>query len=134
MTKYLSLAQVLLIAEEVTGIPFETIRRVAQLHLIESAIALPQSQFIGLDPYPTLAEKAGILAYHLARNHPLPDGNKRLAFLSAFEFCWINGYELIFEIDDAERIFFGLAAGEVTHQELSTWILNAMRDINESHS
>ena len=63
MIKYLSLSQVLHIAEEVTGLPFETVKRVAQLHLIDSAIAVPQTQFIGLDPYPTLAEKAAVLAF-----------------------------------------------------------------------
>lgn len=132
MIKYLSLSQVLHIAEEVTGLPFETVKRVAQLHLIDSAIAVPQTQFIGLDPYPTLAEKAAVLAFHLARNHPLPDGNKRLAFLSAYEFCWINGYELKFEVDDAERTFFALAAGDFTQNELSIWIETAMVRINES--
>lgn len=132
MIKYLSLSQVLHIAEEVTGLPFETVKRVAQLHLIDSAIALPQTQFIGLDPYPTLAEKAAVLAFHLARNHPLPDGNKRLAFLSAFEFCWINGYELQFDVDDAETIFFALAAGEISQHELAKWIEQSMVTIHES--
>jgi death-on-curing protein len=132
MIKYLSLSQVLHIAEEVTGLPFETVKRVAQLHLIDSAIAVPQTQFIGLDPYPTLAEKASVLAFHLARNHPLPDGNKRLAFLSAFEFCWINGYELQFDVDDAETIFFALAAGEISQYELAKWIERLMVAIHES--
>ena len=129
MIKYLSLTQVLHVAEVVTGLPFETVKKVAQLNLIESAIAAPQSSFIGLDPYPELSDKAAILAFHLARNHPLPDGNKRLAFLSAYEFCWINGYELEFNIDKAEQIFFGLAAGTVNIHELTNWIKNAMRKI-----
>ena len=132
MIKYLSLSQVLHIAEVVTGLPFETVKRVAQLHLIDSAIAVPQTQFIGLDPYPTLAEKAAVLAFHLARNHPLPDGNKRLAFLSAFEFCWINGYELQFDVDDAETIFFALAAGEISQHELAKWIEVAMVKLDET--
>ena len=132
MIKYLSLSQVLHIAEEVTGLPFETVKRVAQLHLIDSAIAVPQTQFIGLDPYPTLAEKAAVLAFHLARNHPLPDGNKRLAFLSAFEFCWINGYELQFDVDDAERTFFALAAGEISQHALAKWIEKTMVKFDES--
>lgn len=31
-------------------------------------------------------EKAAVLVERLARNHPLPDGNKRAAFLSAWLF------------------------------------------------
>ena len=126
MIRYLSLTQVLHIAEVVTGLPFETIKKVAQINLIQSAIAAPQSSFIGLDPYPELADKAAILAFHLARNHPLPDGNKRLAFLSAYEFCWINGFELEFNIVEAEQIFFGLAAGKIDRVELAAWIRKAM--------
>ena len=129
MIKYLSLTQVLHVAEVVTGLPFETIKKVAQINLIDSAIAAPKSSFIGLDPYPELSDKAAILAFHLVRNHPLPDGNKRLAFLCAYEFCWINGYELEFDVEEAEQVFFGLAAGLVNIEDLRNWINKVMRKI-----
>jgi len=129
MIKYLSLTQVLHVAEVVTGLPFETIKKVAQINLIDSAIAAPKSSFIGLDPYPELSDKAAILAFHLARNHPLPDGNKRLAFLCAYEFCWINGYEFEFDVEEAEQVFFGLAAGLVNIEDLRNWINKVMRKI-----
>ena len=129
MIKYLSLTQVLHVAEVVTGLPFETVKKVAQINLIDSAIAAPKSSFIGLDPYPELSDKAAILAFHLARNHPLPDGNKRLAFLCAYEFCWINGYEFEFDVEEAEQVFFGLAAGLVNIEDLRNWINKVMRKI-----
>ena len=129
MIKYLSLTQVLHVAEVVTGLPFETVKKVAQINLIDSAIAAPKSSFIGLDPYPELSDKAAILAFHLARNHPLPDGNKRLAFLCAYEFCWINGYELEFDVEEAEQVFFGLAAGLVNIEDLRNWINKVKRKI-----
>ena len=134
MIKYLSLTQVLHIAEVVTGLPFETIKSVAQIHLIESAIALPRSTFVGLEPYPELADKAAIMSFSLAKNHPLPDGNKRLAFMAAFEFCWINGFELIFDIDVAEKIFFGIASGEVAFDNFRIWIQQSMKEIHEPHT
>lgn len=129
MIKYLSLTQVLHVAEVVTGLPFETVKKVAQINLIDSAIAAPKSSFIGLEPYPELSDKAAILAFHLARNHPLPDGNKRLAFLCAYEFCWINGYELEFDVEEAEQVFFGLAAGTVKFEDLRNWMSKVMRTI-----
>lgn len=128
MIKYLSLTQVLHIAETVTGLPFETIKNVAQLHLMSSAISLPQLILIGLDPYPELADKAAVMAFNLARNHPLPDGNKRLAFLTCYEFCWINGFELIFDIDSAESMFIGIASGEKTLSDLTNWIRFSMQE------
>jgi len=129
MTQYLTLAQVFLIAEEVTLLDSKTLIRVARLDLLESAIAAPQTQLIGLDPYPTIPDKASVLAFHIAKNHALPDGNKRLAFLVAFEFCWINGYELDFDVDEAESIFFGLAGGEISLQELANWVGKSMSPI-----
>lgn len=128
MIQYLTLGQVLLIAEEVTDIEVATLLHITRLDLLASAVALPQTELIGLDPYPELSDKAAVLAFHIARNHALPDGNKRLAFLSAFEFCWINGFELVFDIDSAERIFFDLAGGKLSLQELSTWIASAMEN------
>ncbi len=122
MTLYLTLNQVLHIAEEVTGVSLETLARVSQLHLLASAVAAPQTELIGLDPYPELSDKASALAFHI--------GNKRLAFLSAFEFCWINGFEMEFDIDDAEAIFFRLAGGEITQEALAIWIKKTLRERN----
>jgi hypothetical protein len=41
--------------------------------------------------YADFATKVGILGYRLARNHPLPDGNKRAALLAIIEFAERNG-------------------------------------------
>jgi len=132
VTLYLTLNQVLHIAEEVTVVSLEMLARVSQLHLLASAVAAPQTELIGLDPYPEFSDKASAsaLAFQIARNYALPDGNKRLAFLSAFEFCWINGFEMEFDIDDAEAIFFGLAGGEITQEALAIWIKKTLRERN----
>lgn len=56
---------------------------------------------------------AAAYLYGIARNHPFSDGNKRTAFLAAFTFLWINGYQL--EAQQAQVIAFVLAvaAGEI---------------------
>jgi hypothetical protein len=41
--------------------------------------------------YPTLVEKAAVLCWHLTKNHPLPDANKRAAFTSMVAFLRRNG-------------------------------------------
>ena len=41
----------------------------------------------GEDAYPSFAEKAAALMHSLARNHPLDDGNKRLAWAATRVFC-----------------------------------------------
>jgi death-on-curing protein len=47
--------------------------------LLESAAARPRATAFGEEAYGDVHEKAAALLHSLARNHPLVDGNKRLA-------------------------------------------------------
>ena len=49
------------------------------LENIESCLKSPFQTFLMYDLYPTFKEKAAILFYLLIKNHPLQNGNKRLA-------------------------------------------------------
>ena len=62
--------------------------------LVESAVARPQTNVFGDDAYPDIHTNAAALMHSLARNHAVVDGNKRVAWLAAGAFYWINGYEL----------------------------------------
>jgi hypothetical protein len=50
-----------------------------------------QAGFGGVEAYPDFATKAAVLCWHLVRNHPPPDGNRRCAFLATVEFVERNG-------------------------------------------
>jgi hypothetical protein len=39
--------------------------------------------------------KAAVLLVRLAKNHALPDGNKRAALATTIAFCDVNGYEWV---------------------------------------
>ncbi len=65
--------------------------RLPRLSLAESALHAPFASFGGTDAYPTTVEQAAALVQHLAQNHPLPDGNKRAAFLLMARFLDANG-------------------------------------------
>ncbi|MDW5593702.1 Fic family protein [Conexibacter stalactiti] len=49
------------------------------------------ASFGGSDAYPGLIEQAAGRITHLAQNHPLPDGNKRVSFLLMVRFLGANG-------------------------------------------
>ncbi len=85
------LGDYLAIAGVVLGLSSEQLRRLPNLHLAESALAAPFAGFGDEDAYPTLELKAAVLLERLARNHPLPDGNKRTAFLLTLLFLERNG-------------------------------------------
>lgn len=72
----------------------------------------PQSSAFGEDAYLTLPEKAAALMHSLARNHPLVDGNKRLAWAATRVFCLLNGTDLEYTVDDAEALVLAAARGE----------------------
>jgi len=56
---------------------------------------------------------AAAYLYGIVRNHPFSDGNKRVGYLTAFTFLYINGY--LIEADDGTVVAFvqGVAAGEI---------------------
>jgi death-on-curing protein len=87
--------------------------------LLASAAARPQTTVFGEEAYPSFAEKAAALMHSLARNHPLVDGNKRLAWAAARVFCLINGRDLRFEVDKAESTVVAVAAGELDVPQLA---------------
>ncbi|MHB8419827.1 MAG: type II toxin-antitoxin system death-on-curing family toxin [Myxococcales bacterium] len=60
--------------------------------LLESAVAAPQAFFDGSFLHDGVLEMAAALAFHLCKNHPFVDGNKRTAFYAALAFMERNGY------------------------------------------
>jgi FtsP/CotA-like multicopper oxidase with cupredoxin domain len=80
--EYLGLADYLLIAEAVLGIPAEEIACWPGIGLADSALHAPAAAFESVELFPDLIEKAAVLCVRLARNHPLPDGNKRVPYLA----------------------------------------------------
>jgi len=91
-------------------------------HGLLSALAQPRMQFEGQDLYPTLAEKAGALAYSLAQNHPFIDGNKRLAHAAMEVFLVLNGYEIKADPAAQEEIMLQLAAGKISRETFIHWV------------
>jgi death on curing protein len=87
--------------------------------LLESAAARPQTTVFGEDAYPDFPTKAAALMHSLARNHPLVDGNKRLAWSAMRIFCLMNGLDVVFTVDDAERLVLDVAAGDTDVPEIA---------------
>ena len=52
-----------------------------KLDLADSALHAPAAAFGGTEFYPDFVDKAAVLMVRLAKNHPLPDGNKRAAWV-----------------------------------------------------
>lgn len=125
--RYLSLGEALVIAEEVTGIPAAVLAMGSGVGLLDSALHAPQACFGGHEMYPSFVDKAAVLTVRIVRNHPLPDGNKRLAWSCLTMFCILNGHDLQAGVEDVVQQVLGAAAGEVTEEAMARWISANLR-------
>ena len=122
--EYLDLVDYLAIAAEVTGLNAETITRVARLELADSAVHAPAAGFGDTEFYPDFVDKAAVLIVRLAKNHPLPDGNKRAAWVSLRAFIELNRWRwnITPSVDEAERAVLAIAAGEWDETRTAAWL------------
>jgi death-on-curing protein len=104
MTRYLTTADLTAIAHAAMGGK----ALIRDAGLIDSAAARPRMTMFGEQAYPDLHEKAAALLHSVLRNHPLIDGNKRLAWVAARVFLALNGVD--FEPHDDRSVEFVLAA------------------------
>ena len=109
MTSYLTVEQALRIARAAVGGPVD----VRDVGLLESAVHRPRASVLGQDAYPDLFAKAAALLHSLAGNHPLVDGNKRLAWLATYVFLARNGIVLDAEDDAAYEFVIAVADGSL---------------------
>jgi death on curing protein len=104
---YLALEDVLALARRLGQ------ARPRDVGLVASAIVRPQTSVLGEDAYPDLHTKAAAILHSLARNHAFVDGNKRVAWLSAGAFYWINGPLLDAPDDPAYDLVIAVATGDL---------------------
>lgn len=65
---------------------------IRDLGLLESAIAMPQAGFGSQRLHADLFEMASAYLFHIVRNHPFVDGNKRAGAAAALVFLRLNGF------------------------------------------
>ena len=94
--------------------------------LLDSALAQPQATFGGKLLHPTLADQAAAYLYHLSRNHPFIDGNKRTAFGVMDAFIEVNGYRLTLTDDEAYELTMQVAQGQMSKAELVGMLAKAL--------
>jgi death-on-curing protein len=80
--------------------------------------------------YPDFVDKAAVLVVHIARNHPLPDGNKRLAWVALTMFCALNGRRLAVATDDAVALTLAIASGENNEGDVADWLAERIETSN----
>ncbi len=94
------------------------------LALLQSALAQPKVTVGRKSVHKSLFDKAAAYGFHLCRNHPFIDGNKRVAFVLMDLFLQRNGREIVAKEEDAYSLMIDLSSGKVSKTQLSSWLKN----------
>jgi len=127
--EYLDLAGCIAIATAVTGHELQTVMNTTNHDLADSALHAPVIGVGDTDFSPEFIDKAAVLVVRLARNHPLPDGNKLAAWVSLRLFVDINDWTWTPAptIDEAEVAVPAIAAGEWDEAAAARWLQQHLR-------
>jgi len=98
---------------------------VRNLGLLDSALAAPRHHYAYGER--DIFVLAAAYAYGITRNHPFIDGNKRTAFLAAYTFLGINGWELNAPEDEVVRAVVGLSDRTMSAETFAEWLRAASR-------
>lgn len=90
--------------------------------LLDSTLNAPFQTFSGTELYPTILEKSARLGYSLIKNHAFVDGNKRIGAHTMLVFLALNNIEVEYEDNDFTQLILGIAAGEISAEQLLVWL------------
>lgn len=93
---------------------------IRDLGLLEGALAIPQATLGGQYLHGSVLDMAAACLYHLCRDHPFVDGNKRTALAATLVFLSLNGIDT--EGIDEETLYIlttRAASGEATKSMIS---------------
>lgn len=99
--------------------------------LLESALFSPFQEVFGIEPYPTMVDKAARLCFCIASNHSFNDGNKRTATALMLQFLEDHGLKPTLTNDEITEIVVNLADHKITYEEFADLLRNNLAAIDQ---
>lgn len=90
--------------------------------LLESALSQPKATFFSELLHPTIYKQAAAYLYHITKNHPFLDGNKRTAYGAMEAFLRLNGYNLDLSNEEAYNMVMQVAQSKIFKEDLSSFL------------
>lgn len=87
--------------------------------LLLSAVAMPQAGFGGTFAHADLFEMAAAYLFHIVKDHPFVDGNKRVGAMAARVFLSLNGVALDMSEDVIYDLVIATAEGRGGKQQIA---------------
>jgi len=114
--------------DEVFAIHADQIRRyggkggLRDLALLQSALGTTETTFDGDYLHTDLFEMAAAYLFHIVRNHPFVDGNKRTGLMVTLVFLGLNGFELAADPEELFELVSGVSTGEVAKAAVAVFL------------
>lgn len=107
--KYLTVKDIIKInAKLITTVSSGELIGLKDAAALDMAVNQPQQEVFGEELYPTIYDKAAILAINLAKRHPFQYGNKRTALVAMITFLMMNGYATSFTQEEAVQFILNI--------------------------
>lgn len=114
---------------EFGGIYFEANLNLMRPESLEHVLEEIQGSLFGLEPFPTLTEKAAAICWRIIVTHVFYDGNKRTGMEASRLFLELNGYQMRIDNDVIEMALLVANAGIDSH-EFVGWIEDRITEIS----
>jgi death on curing protein len=95
---------------------------IRDLRLLLSAIGTPSATYAGEFLHPDVVEMAAAYLFHLVRNHPFLDGNKRVGAVAALVFLDLNGWDFTAPPADLGEMVWSVARGDMGKAEVTVFL------------
>jgi death on curing protein len=105
--------------DEVIEIHHDQIKRyggrsgILDVGILKSTVAMPSATFDGNYLHTDIYKMAAAYLFHIVRNHPFVDGNKRTGLVAAVVFLMLNRIDMHAEEDELEKMVLLTAEGKV---------------------
>jgi death-on-curing protein len=101
--------------------------RLRDVTLLSSAIAMPAATYRGEYLHQGLHEMAAAYLFHICRNRPFVDGNKRASLAATLTFLRLNGLRVRATEDELTGRVIGVAAGRIGKPEVAVFLKHHAR-------
>lgn len=118
---FLTLSDVLLLHDDQVAL-YGGATGVRDLGLLESAVAQPQAGYGGQLLHGDLFEMAAAYLFHIVKNHPFVDGNKRTGAVAALVFLDLNGIEIDAPKGSLYELTMSVASGQAGKEEIARFL------------
>ena len=95
---------------------------IRDLGLLKSALGMPSAMFGGEFLHSDPVEMAAAYLFHIVKNHPFVDGNKRSGAVAAMVFLLLNDLEFTASNDELVETVLGVTSGKLEKADVTLFM------------